>query len=184
MTDSAAAAVGEKNSGRDDVGSLPFESWEKLGNEGARAFAAFCAYRDFGCERNIKKAILSVENDAAKANRQYRTWLNWSAQFHWLKRAADYDKYLDRLKLAERRKVIEAREEAHKEVTEKMLFVVKKKLDTMAADELTQGNVAEWVKTAVQTERDIFGIGRDESGGKQGQFRQGEINFDGDFSGV
>jgi hypothetical protein len=32
----------------DGVDSLPFESWEKLAKEGARAFAAFaafCAYR-------------------------------------------------------------------------------------------------------------------------------------------
>ena len=168
----------------DGVDSLPFESWEKLAKEGARAFAAFCAYRDFGSDRNIKKAILSVESDVDKAKRQYRTWLNWSAQYHWIKRAADYDKYLDRLKLTERRKVIEAREEAHKEITAKMLFVVKKKLDTMNPDELAQGNVTEWVKTAVQTERDILGMGREESGVKQGQFRQGEINFDGEFSGV
>ena len=163
---------------------MPFESWERLRGESSTAFAAFCVFRDFGSERNIKKALLSVESDGDKANRQYRTWLNWSAQFHWLKRAADYDKYLDKLKLAERRKVIEAREEAHREITAKMLFVVKKKLDMMNPDELTQGNVTEWVKTAVQTERDILGMGKEESGVKQGQFRQGEINFDGEFSGV
>jgi hypothetical protein len=35
---------------------LPFESWERLAGESGAAFAAFCAYRDLGLERNIRKA--------------------------------------------------------------------------------------------------------------------------------
>jgi len=55
MTGFVATLGGEKLNGGDDVDSLAFESWEKLGHEGARAFAAFCAYRDFGCERISRK---------------------------------------------------------------------------------------------------------------------------------
>jgi len=85
-------------SGDIDVDSLPFESWEKLPKEGTRAFGAFCVYRDFGGDRSIKKALISVENSADVSNRLYRMWLNWSGQFHWVKRAGDYDRYLDKLK--------------------------------------------------------------------------------------
>jgi hypothetical protein len=35
--------------------------------------------------------------------------------------------------------------------------MVNKKLDLMDAGELTQGNVAEWMKTAIDTERDVLG---------------------------
>ena len=49
---------------------LPFESWERLAGETFLAFAAFCAFRDLGAERNIRKAVeetekiwLSVKND-------------------------------------------------------------------------------------------------------------------------
>jgi len=34
---------------------LPYESWERLPGETGAAFAAFCAYRDYGLERNIRK---------------------------------------------------------------------------------------------------------------------------------
>jgi hypothetical protein len=52
-------------------------------------------------------------------------------QFKWVKRAEDYDLYLDRLKQTELRKTIEARGEAHREVTRKMLQLVDKKLGMM-----------------------------------------------------
>jgi hypothetical protein len=36
---------------------MPFESWERLSGESSAAFAAFCAYRDYGPDRNIRKAV-------------------------------------------------------------------------------------------------------------------------------
>jgi predicted N-acyltransferase len=157
------------------VDDLPFESWEKLTVESAGAFSAFCAFRDFGPDRNIKRALES----SGSTNRNYKTWRNWSSQFHWDKRAADYDKYLDRLRLTERRKAIETREEVHKQLADKMLFVVGKKLDTMNPEDLTQNNVTEWMKAAIQTEREIFGMPRGEA-----EPKQGELNFMSDFQGI
>jgi len=46
-------------------GLLLYESWEKLKGETAGAFAAFRAYRDYGSERNVRKAVDSMENDEA-----------------------------------------------------------------------------------------------------------------------
>jgi len=40
---------------------LPFESWERLPGETGAAFSAFCAFRDLGAERNIRKAVESIE---------------------------------------------------------------------------------------------------------------------------
>jgi phage terminase large subunit-like protein len=159
---------------------LPFESWEKLPKESAAAFAAFCVFRDYGCERNIKKAVLSAESDEAKQSKKYRVWRLWSTQYQWFKRAADYDVYSDKLKQTERRKTIEQREEAYREVTGKMLQVVNKKLDLMDAAGLTQGNVTEWMTAVVKTERDIFGIAANEKEGVTG-CKQLELRFDNDF---
>jgi hypothetical protein len=44
---------------------MPFESWERLAGEGEKAFAAFCAFRDCGLERSIRKAVETVEKDSA-----------------------------------------------------------------------------------------------------------------------
>ena len=160
---------------------LPFESWERLDGETSAAFSAFCIYRDLGADRNIRKAVESVEKDEAVRAKRYKVWRNWSTAFRWRERAADYDKYLEKLKQTELRKTIEAQGEKHREVTGKMLDVVSKKLDTMNPAELTQGNVAEWVQTAIKAEREAAGLAV--SDGKP-EPKQGELNFVSDFQGL
>jgi hypothetical protein len=185
---------------------LPFESWERLPGESGAAYAAFCAYRDFGVERNIRKAVegkfgkagiheefqVSAKNsrsslDAAVA-RKYRVWRNWSTQFRWRERAAEYDNYTEKLKQAEKRKTIEAQGEKHRAITGKMLFVVEKKLDLMNPADLTQGTVTEWVETAIRAEReagqfvDTNCLGFSTS--RNSTPKQMEINFTPEFEGV
>jgi hypothetical protein len=161
---------------------LSFECWEKLSKESAAAYAAFCVFRDYGSDRNIKRAVQSVESDNAKQLKKYRIWRNWSNQFQWFKRAVDYDVYPGKLKQAERRKTIEQREEAYREVTGKMLQVVNKKLDLMDANELTQGNVTEWMTAAVKTERDVFGITENKE--RETGAGQLQLNFNNEFEGI
>ena len=159
---------------------MPFESWERIPKESSAAFAAFCAYRDFGPERNIRKAIEAEEKDEAKRAKRYRVWRGWSTQFRWRERAADFDKYTEKLKQAEFRKTIVAQGEMHRKVTGKMLEVVSKKLDTMNPAELSQGTVTEWVQTAIKAERESAGLIA--SNGKP-ETRQGELHFTSDFEG-
>jgi hypothetical protein len=161
---------------------LYFNCWEKLPKESSAAFAAFCVFRDYGSERNIKRAVEVSESDNGKQLKKYRIWRNWSNQFQWFKRAADYDVYLDKLKQAERRKTIEQREEAYREVTGKMLLVVNKKLDLMDAGELSQNNVTEWMTAAVKTEREVFGIV--DNNDKEAGSRQLQLNFNNEFEGL
>jgi hypothetical protein len=168
----------------------PFESWERLPGESALAYAAFCAFRDYGPERNIRKAVeerfgkaeLSDTKVETVVTRKYRVWRNWCSQFRWRERAADYDNYMDCLKQAEKRKTIEAQGEKHRAVTGKMLAVVEKKLDLMDPADLTQGTVTEWVETAVRAEREAAGLVTP-NGGKT-EPKQGEINFTPEFNGL
>ena len=160
---------------------LPFESWERLAGESSGAFAAFCAYRDYGPGRNIRKAVESFEKDEAKREKRYGVWRNWCSQYRWKERAADYDRYTEQLKQSEFRKTIEAQGELHRQVTGKMLEVVKKKLDGMNPEELTQGNVTEWAAMAIRAEREAAGLVT--SNGKS-EPKQGELNFAPDFQGL
>ena len=160
---------------------LPFESWERLTKESTGAFAAFCAFRDLGPDRNIRKAIGSVEKNTATQAKKYNVWRNWSNQFRWRERAADYDNYIEKLKQEELRKTIEAQGEKHREVTGKMLDVVSKKLDLMNPGDLTQNTVTEWVQTAIKTERDIAGL---VTPNNNAETKQSELSFTSDFQGL
>jgi hypothetical protein len=159
---------------------LPFESWERLPGETSAAFAAFCSFRDCGADRNIRKAVDSTEKDEGVRAKRYRVWRNWCTQFRWRERAADFDNHIEKLKANELRKTIEAQGEMHRKVTGKMLDVVSKKLDSMNPDDLTQGNVTEWVQTAIKAEREAAGLVAD---GKP-EMKQGELTFAPDFQGL
>jgi len=160
---------------------LPFESWERLTGESSAAFSAFCSFRDLGAERNIRKAVESVEKNQDLQIKKYKVWRNWSTQFKWRERAGDFDKYIERLKQAELRKTIEAQGEKHREVTEKMLTVVTKKLELMNPAELTQSAVTEWVQTAIKADRDAAGLVAHNG---NSEIKQGELNFTSDFQGL
>jgi hypothetical protein len=159
---------------------MPFESWERLAGEGEKAFTAFCAFRDCGLERSIRKAVETVEKDSAMQNKKYNVWRGWAARNRWRERAADYDRYVEKLKQEEMRKTIEAQGEKQREVTGKMLDVVSKKLDLMNPADLTQSSLPEWVQTAIKVEREAAGLvapnGKPET-------KQGELNFTSDFEG-
>ncbi len=160
---------------------LPFESWERLPGETGAAFSAFCAFRDCGTERNIRKAVESVEKDVGVQAKKYRVWRNWSTAYRWRERVADYDKYIERLKQSEMRKTIEAQGEKQRVVTGKMLDVVNKKLDLMNPADLSDGNLTEWVQTAIKAEREAAGLVA--NNGKP-EVKQGELNFTSDFQGL
>jgi hypothetical protein len=180
----------EKTIGEARAELLPFESWERLPGETGAAYAAFCAYRDFGPDRNIRKAAektapgTSPGAVAAKGAKLYRTWRQWSMRFQWLKRAADWDLYLDRMKQAEIRRTIEERGEAHRRVTDKMLQVVSKKLDMMEPGELTQGAVVDWVQTAINTERNVLGITASTDDKDKQSGTAGDMRFVPEFEGL
>jgi hypothetical protein len=160
---------------------LPYESWERLTGESSLAFAAFCAFRDYGPERSIRKAVEAAEKDENKRDKRYRVWRNWCTQFRWRERAAGFDRYTEKLKQEEFRKTIEAQGEMHRKVTGKMLEVVKEKLERMNPEDLSQGAVAEWVQTAIRAEREAAGLAV--SSGKS-EAKQGELNFTPDFQGL
>jgi hypothetical protein len=169
---------------------LPFESWGRLCGESGAAYAAFCAYRDYGPDRNIRRAVAAghegeTGTGQGKTERRYRMWRAWAAQFRWRERAADYDQYLDRLKQTELRKTIEEQGKVHRLVTGKMLQVVTKKLEMMNPADLTQGTVTEWVETAIRTEREIAGLTISKGDrSKAGDGGQLEICFSPEFEGL
>jgi hypothetical protein len=166
---------------------LPFESWERLPGETDKAFAAFCSFRDCGPERSIKKAVEGVEKEKGERVQNCKTWSNWCSQYRWRERSADFDRYIEKLKMTEIRKTIEAQGEKQRKVTGQILDAVSKKLELLNPADITQGNIIEWAEKAIRLEREASNQ-RFEGlvAGKDGKAepKQGEFVFTSDFQGL
>jgi hypothetical protein len=90
------------------------EIWERRPGESARAYAAFCVYRDLGTGRSLNLAYgewrrsQGCAGDAAKAAGY---WAEWSSGFAWVARAEAYDGHLEALKRAARESALRRLEE-------------------------------------------------------------------------
>lgn len=155
--------------------------WERQDDETNAAWNAFCLYRDHGRDRGILKALALNGIPSSR----YGVWCKWSAKFDWVKRCGSYDTYLDSLKRAEREREFAEREKMYQRITEKVLSIVEKRLEKFDPEELTQGNVMEWLKNSIDIERALFGKNDGDEDGETKPFNgQLEINFVNEFEGL
>ncbi|MBZ0279413.1 MAG: hypothetical protein K8L97_01650 [Anaerolineae bacterium] len=69
----------------------PVQPWLRQPTETAKAYHAFCFYRDLGAERSLVK----VRNRCGKTAAYDRQIERWSAAYNWVARADAYDRDLD-----------------------------------------------------------------------------------------
>jgi len=138
-------------------------------------------YRDYGADRGLLKAI---QLNGVPASR-YGVWCKWSSKYDWVKRCGSYDTYLDALKRAEREKEYAGREHMYQRITERILGIIEKRLEKFDPEELSQGNVMDWLKNSIDIERAVFGKSDGDGAGEDGTLRgQLEINFVSEFEGL
>lgn len=81
-------------------------TWDRLEKETARAYRAFCVYRDMGAERSLSK----VRDKLGKKSGYDRQLQEWSSQHRWVDRARAYDDHMEVLLRAEQeRRIVTAR---------------------------------------------------------------------------
>jgi hypothetical protein len=77
--------------------------WERQENESAKAYEAFCVYRDMGSQRSLAEVVRKYNKSVSLLGR-------WSSQWKWVERSVAYDREQDRIreevKQAEIRKVL------------------------------------------------------------------------------
>ena len=79
--------------------------WDRQPGETAKAYAAFCAYRDLGTNRSLRR--LAARDSEASTN--VRQLARWSSAWDWPERAVAFDGFQDRewrLEQAEARKTM------------------------------------------------------------------------------
>ena len=121
------------------------DPWEWLPEESARAYDAFCCYREMGHQRSIAKVAHAI-------GRSVRLLERWSSAHRWVVRAFCYDNYLD---LRQRRnyelRVLETASEhaaQARAVQERALA----RLSSIDVNRLTISQLMQLVKTSMELE--------------------------------
>ncbi|MBI9103742.1 MAG: hypothetical protein JEY99_15105 [Spirochaetales bacterium] len=154
------------------------ESWLRQPGETNAAFHAFCLFRDYGGDRSIRKVL----EKAGYPERRISIWRAWGSRFQWKRRTTEYDNYLEKIRRQEREKAFRLREQKHLDVSEKMLDLVDKRLTKIDPQELSQGTITDWVKSAVSLERQNFEDTINTE--TKGNLKQLEIAFFEEFDGI
>jgi hypothetical protein len=129
--------------------------WEQQPGESARAFGAFCAYRDLGPRRSLRAAAAAFYGRASTARE--RQLDKWSHAFRWVERANAWDRHLD----AEARRIQEEvrREMAERHVKEARALQAKavERLRSLRPEELGPADLLRYLVEAAKLERLALG---------------------------
>lgn len=133
----------------------------KLPEETARAFAAFCKYRDLDPSiRSIERAARTQPDKPAR-RAVVSQWHTWSSSYGWVARVEKWDEHVDRQnRLAQ---IKEAREmgERHARTARAIQAKAIERLQTLAATELKPGDVIRMLAEGIRIERTAVGLPSD-----------------------
>ena len=135
--------------GRRKTQAIDFEvtAWDRQPEETGKAYTAFCAYRDMGRDRSLKK---TVEQLGYKGWEPIRTW---SSKFEWVERCSQYDAYLDGEARKLREKDILEMRDRHAKLATAMLAKAARALQKIPEDEIKPQDVSRMVEVAYKLER-------------------------------
>jgi len=126
------------------------DPWERQPNESLTRHGQFCAYRDMGRTRSLRKVAESLGlND--------RYVRDVAAAYHWRERAEAWDRHLDELFTAawieERRKAAEA----DARILGAALGKIAQRLPSLNAAELSAGDLIRLLDVTMRHRRALFG---------------------------
>jgi len=130
------------------------EIWERQPDEGSKAYAAFCVYRDLGPDRSLEKTRQKLGKSAG-----YTRWMHtWSSKYDWVTRAQAYDDYIEKKKREEKEKAILDMAERHAKLSMAFLQRVAQRLQQIDPSELSPADMAKWLDVATKLERLSRGV--------------------------
>ena len=132
--------------------------WEKQEGENSKPYAAFCAYRDMGTNRSFAKIVpvLYGELRKDKTTVKLRQLATWSSKHAWVKRAEEYDVYLEASERLENEREIKKMAKRHAQAS---LLTMSKAIDRIEQigdkelNELTPKEALEYLKISAELER-------------------------------
>ena len=129
--------------------------WERQPRESARAYGAFCAYRDLGPCRSLKAAAEAFyKRSSAAVSRQLKTW---SAAYHWVERAAAWDRHLDAEARQAQEKARREMGQRHAKEAQGLQAKALERMRTLRPEELGPADVLRFFVEAAKLERLALG---------------------------
>lgn len=122
------------------------EPWERQPEETAKAFQAFCAYRDMGPERSLNKLV-------QKLHKNRTTLGEWSGRYDWVSRCAAWDAEQDRIARQEQIKAIKAMRNRHAGMAKAMIVKAGRALNRIPDDEIKASDISRMIEVASKLER-------------------------------
>ncbi len=135
------------------------EPWDRIPEEGAKAFAAFVKYRDLPAhERSIGHSVGKPGPDATSAvlrlyesrKRQAETW---SAAHFWTARSIQYDEHRDRIRRAAEAHAVEEMGRRHAEAAMELVRTGVAALALVKPEELPFSDLLRFVTEGARLER-------------------------------
>lgn len=121
--------------------------WERQRGEGAKAYDAFCCYRDLPPQRRTQQKVVAMRGVPP------RTVANWSKKYEWTKRIEAWDDELDRQARAEHVEELKAMRKRHARLAKKMLDKMESVVDSMWEEDVKPADVGRIVEVASKLER-------------------------------
>ena len=131
--------------------------WDRINNESAKAYAAFCAYRDYGIDRSATKVLQRYNNKYGSRSMLTR----WSNKHNWVNRCYEYDVYMEK----------EQRKELHsynikmiKRHAEQSMLLQSKAIEALInidPKSLSNQELLRYIEVGMKLERDTIGYAND-----------------------
>lgn len=122
------------------------EPWEPQEGESARAYEAFCVYRDLGPKRSIREVCGILDK-----SRQHLG--SWSSEFDWVKRAAAWDAEQDRIARIAQIEEIKEMRKRHASIAMRALTKVSEALENIDPEEMSNSDIARLMDVSSKLER-------------------------------
>ena len=126
------------------------ELWELQPEETARAFEAFCIYRDMGANRSLRKTSQELGKNCT-------TISEWSVKYDWVKRVAAWDAEQDRIARNEMMAEMAATRKRQRRQAQRMQEKGMELLESINIGDAKLSEVVSLLKAGMEQERIAIG---------------------------
>ncbi len=129
------------------AGKKYIEPWERQPGESAKAFAAFCAYRDMNPHLRTQQRVANEKNISLSSI------ATWSVTYDWMKRVEAWDDERDRQAMARYHEELDEMHRNHIRISKKVMDKVEEAIDNLEIEMVKPSDIPRLIEVAAKLER-------------------------------